>query len=49
MIATIVIVLILLIILGALFDGYFIVRTREAAILERLGKFQKVAHAGLHF
>lgn len=49
MIATIVIVLILLIILGTLFDGYFIVRTREAAILERLGKFQKVAHAGLHF
>lgn len=49
MIATIVIVLILLIILGTIFDGYFIVRTREAAILERLGKFQKVAHAGLHF
>ena len=49
MIATIVIVLILLVILGTLFDGYFIVRTREAAILERLGKFQKVAHAGLHF
>ena len=49
MIATIVIVLILLLILGTLFDGYFIVRTREAAILERLGKFQKVAHAGLHF
>ena len=49
MIATIVIVFILLIILGTLFDGYFIVRTREAAILERLGKFQKVAHAGLHF
>ena len=49
MIATIVIVLILLIILGTLFDGYFIVRTREAAILERLGKFQKVADAGLHF
>ena len=49
MIATIVIVLILLLILGTLFDGYFIVRTREAAILERLGKFQKVALAGLHF
>jgi len=44
-----VVVLIVLIILGTLFDGYFIVRTREAAILERLGKFQKVAHAGLHF
>lgn len=49
MIATMVLVLIVLIILGTLFDGYFIVRTREAAILERLGKFQKVAHAGLHF
>lgn len=49
MIATMVVVLIVLIILGTLFDGYFIVRTREAAILERLGKFQKVAHAGLHF
>ena len=49
MIATIVLVIILLIIFGTLFYGYFIVRTREAAILERLGKFQKVAHAGLHF
>ena len=49
MIATIVLVIILLIILGTLFDGYFIVRTREAAILERLGKFQKGAQAGLHF
>lgn len=38
-----------LLVILTLFDGYFIVRTREAAILERLGKFQKVAHAGLHF
>lgn len=42
-------VVILLLIAGTIFDGYFIVRTREAAIVERLGKFQTVAHAGFHF
>ncbi|WP_428839403.1 SPFH domain-containing protein [Corynebacterium camporealensis] len=45
----IVVVIILVLIVMTLFDGYFTVRTREAAILERLGKFTKVAHAGLHF
>ena len=40
------VVVVLLII--ALLSAYT-VRTREAAILERLGKFQGVAHAGLHF
>ncbi|WJY90368.1 SPFH domain-containing protein [Corynebacterium confusum] len=41
--------IIVLIVILTLFDGYFIVRTKEAAILERLGKYQGVAHAGLHF
>ncbi|WP_448855573.1 SPFH domain-containing protein [Corynebacterium camporealensis] len=45
----IVVVIILVLIVMTLFDGYFTVRTREAAILERLGKFTKIAHAGLHF
>lgn len=49
MVAAIILGIIALLIIGTLFDGYFIVRTREAAILERLGKFEKVAHAGLHF
>ena len=40
------VVVVLLII--ALLSAYT-VRTREAAILEQLGKFQGVAHAGLHF
>lgn len=49
MLSLIIIGVIILLILGTVFDGYYIVRTREAAILERLGKFQTVAHAGLHF
>ena len=40
------ILLILLIVVA--FDGFYIVRTKEAAIIERLGKFVTVAHAGLH-
>ena len=40
---------VLLAIVLTIFDGYYIVRTREAAIVERLGKFVTVAHAGLHF
>ncbi|MDN6264125.1 SPFH domain-containing protein [Corynebacterium casei] len=49
MVALIVLAVFLLIVLFTIFDGYFIVRTREAAIVERLGKFNKVAHAGFHF
>ncbi|AJI79663.1 MULTISPECIES: SPFH domain-containing protein [Corynebacterium] len=44
----IVIGVILLIIAATVFDGFFIVRTKEAAIIERMGKFVNVAHAGLH-
>ncbi|MFH0412247.1 SPFH domain-containing protein [Corynebacterium sp. L4756] len=49
MVGLIISVILLLIIIFTLFDGYYIVRTREAAIVERLGKFNKVAHAGFHF
>lgn len=45
----IVIGVILLLIIATAFDGFFIVRTKEAAIIERMGKFVNVAHAGLHF
>ena len=45
----IVIGVILLLIIATAFDGFFIVRTKEAAIIERMGKFVTVAHAGLHF
>lgn len=38
-----------LIIIATILDGFVVVRTREAAIIERLGKFQRVAHAGLNF
>ena len=44
----IVIGVILLIIAATVFDGFFIVRTKEAAIIERMGKFVNVALAGLH-
>ncbi|MCQ9345780.1 SPFH domain-containing protein [Corynebacterium phoceense] len=37
-----------LIIIATILDGFVVVRTREAAIIERLGKFQRVAHAGLN-
>ncbi|MCK6161129.1 MAG: SPFH domain-containing protein [Corynebacterium striatum] len=49
MIGMIVVGVVLLAIVLTIFDGYYIVRTREAAIVERLGKFVTVAHAGLHF
>ena len=45
----IVIGVILLLIIATAFDGFYIVRTKEAAIIERMGKFVNVAHAGLHF
>lgn len=49
MFGMIVVGIVLLAIVLTIFDGYYIVRTREAAIVERLGKFVTVAHAGLHF
>ena len=48
MFSLIIIGIVILLVLCTLFDGYYIVRTREAAIVERLGKFQTVAHAGFH-
>lgn len=49
MIGLIIAAVVLLIVVLTLLDGFVIVRTREAAIIERLGKFQRVAHAGLNF
>ncbi len=46
--ALIVLAPLVIIILLLLISSFFIVRTREAAIVERLGKFNRVAHAGLH-
>ena len=45
------IIVLIFIIIGVLviLDGFVIVRTREAAIIERLGKFNHIAHAGLNF
>lgn len=49
MLSLIIAVVVVVILVINAFDGFFIVRTREAAIVERLGKFVSVAHAGLHF
>ena len=48
MFGLIVVGLFLILIIVTAFDGFYIVRTKEAAIIERLGKFVTVAHAGLH-
>ena len=48
MFGLIVVGLLLILIIVTAFDGFYIVRTKEAAIIERLGKFVTVAHAGLH-
>ena len=42
-------VLVIIFIVMTAFGGFFTVSTRQAAIIERLGKFQRVAHAGLNF
>lgn len=31
------------------FNGFFIVQQQSCAIIERLGKFHRIAHSGLHF
>ena len=49
MIAAVLGIIVILAIIVTILDGFVIVRTREAAIIERLGKFQRVAHAGLNF
>lgn len=42
--------LIIIIFVGLiLFDGVFIVKSQSAAIVERLGKYQTIAHEGLNF
>ena len=48
MFGLVVVGLLLILIIVTAFDGFYIVRTKEAAIIERLGKFVTVAHAGLH-
>lgn len=42
-------IFLIIIALVALGTGLFIVNQQEAAIIERLGKFNRVAHAGLNF
>lgn len=41
--------LLLILVLLLLFQGWFIVEQQTVAIVETLGKFTKVAHAGFHF
>jgi regulator of protease activity HflC (stomatin/prohibitin superfamily) len=38
-----------LFILGTIFSGFFQVRTAEAAVIQRMGKFNRVATAGINF
>lgn len=35
--------------LGTILSGFFQVRTAEAVVVQRLGKFQRVASAGINF
>ena len=36
-------------VLGTIFSGFFQVQTAEAAVVQRMGKFQRVATAGINF
>src|ERR1041385_8385601 len=36
-------------VLGTILSGFFQVRTAEAAVVQRMGKFQRVAGAGINF
>jgi regulator of protease activity HflC (stomatin/prohibitin superfamily) len=38
-----------LFVLGTILGGFFQVRTAEACVVQRLGKFQRVATAGMNF
>ncbi len=42
-------ILIILILITAFFSAYYIVRQQTICIIERFGKFYKIAEAGLHF
>jgi regulator of protease activity HflC (stomatin/prohibitin superfamily) len=42
-------VIFLLFVLGTILGGFFQVRTAEACVVQRLGKFQRVATAGMNF
>lgn len=42
-------IFILLLIAACIFDGFFIVKSQTAAIIERLGKYNNTAHEGLNF
>ena len=42
-------VLAVLILISAFFSSYYIVRQQTVCIIERFGKFYKIAEAGLHF
>ncbi len=44
-----VLILAAVVVLGILFRAFFTVDTAEAAIVQRFGKFSRVAHAGLNF
>jgi len=35
--------------LGTIFSGFFQVRTAEAVVIQRMGKFLRVANAGMNF
>lgn len=41
--------LIVLILIFVIFSSFYTVRNKEAAVIERLGKFQGISYAGLHF
>jgi regulator of protease activity HflC (stomatin/prohibitin superfamily) len=41
--------IIALIALGAILSGFFQVETAEAVVVQRMGKFQRVATAGMNF
>jgi regulator of protease activity HflC (stomatin/prohibitin superfamily) len=41
--------LVILFVIGTIFSGFFQVRTAEAVIIQRMGKFNGVANAGINF
>jgi regulator of protease activity HflC (stomatin/prohibitin superfamily) len=41
--------IIALIVLGAILSGFFQVETAAAVVIQRMGKFQRVATAGMNF
>jgi regulator of protease activity HflC (stomatin/prohibitin superfamily) len=41
--------IVLLFAVGTILSGFFQVQTAEAAVIQRMGKFQRVATAGMNF